>query len=151
RQPVDQRLAGPAADATRGGTRFIEFARDFVDQRIELVAERPPGARVAQSRNDTLEMLWQRLTRRSYDEAFSRAIDRLARLKGSRSTRNPNRAPPIIEHVENIGVAEIDSDRPAPRTLPVVALEIPIDAFEGDLQRNTLPGPAGDEVERRAG
>src|SRR4029453_15741153 len=48
----------------------------------------------------------------------------------------PPRAPPFVEDGADVRVAEIDTDRPAPRPAPVVPLEIPIDAFERDLQRN---------------
>ena len=56
------------------------------------------------------------------------------RLSSSAARRTscgePGRPPPFVEHVEDVGVAEIDPHRTPPRTLRVVALEIAIDARE---------------------
>jgi hypothetical protein len=66
-------------------------------------------------------------------------------------TGHANGAPPVVEGVEHIGLAEFNAHRTAARTLAVVALEVSIDARLGDLQRHTLGGPALYLLERRAG
>ena len=106
-----------------------------------------PRARADVSRSsDALEVRRQR--RRSApgelaDCRLSTATDRLT------TAVTPSRPPPLVEHVEHVGFAEVDPHRPAARTLAVVALEIPIDARERDLERHALRRPARDEVERR--
>src|SRR5205085_10441636 len=59
------------------------------------------------------------------------------------------RAAPLVEQVEHVGVTEIDLHRPPPRALAVVTLEVPIDAGAGDLERHALLGPARHDLERR--
>src|SRR5207247_6468326 len=88
-------------------------------------------------RQDPLEMRAERLFRNG------RLLTVDCRL------RNPCRPSPFVEHVEHVRLAEIDLHRPPPRTLRVVALEVPIDPFERDLERHTLRRPAGDQIERR--
>ena len=54
-----------------------------------------------------------------------------------------------VERIEHVRLAEIDLHRPAARPLPVIALEVPIDALAGDLERHSQLGPAGHELEGR--
>ena len=51
-------------------------------------------------------------------------------------------SPPLVEHVEHVGFAEIDFYGTAARTFPVVALEVPIDSLKRHLERHALVGPA---------
>src|SRR5438552_1395270 len=81
----------------------------------------------------------------------------LARLQGSRSIRlkgsrcgDTDRATPLVEDVEHVGVAEVDLHRTAARALAVVALEIPIDPRICNFQRNAPFRPRRHEIERRS-
>ena len=60
-----------------------------------------------------------------------------------------DRAPPLVEGVEHVGLAELHAHRPPARSLAVVALEVPVDAGPGHLQRDALVGPAHHPLERR--
>ena len=51
--------------------------------------------------------------------------------------------------VEDVGLAELDADRPAPRSFRVVALAVPIDAAEGHGERHALRRPARHLLEDR--
>ena len=59
-----------------------------------------------------------------------------------------SRPPPLIEHVEHVGIAEIDLHRPPARPLAIVPLEVPVDAFVGDFDGHAPRGPTTDEVKR---
>src|SRR5262245_55516709 len=59
-----------------------------------------------------------------------------------------NGAAPFIERIENIRFAKSDLDGTAPRTFCVVAIEVAIDAFARDLQRDTALRPFADLFER---
>src|ERR1044071_6482794 len=65
--------------------------------------------------------------------------------------RDTGRPAPLVEHVEHVGLAEVDANGPPPRTTAIVAFEIAVDAGARDLQRYALLRPARHEVERRTG
>src|SRR5262245_13168090 len=72
------------------------------------------------------------------------------RLCGRVTRRDAQGAAPVVEDVEDVGLAELDADRPASRPFCVVAIEVPIDTALGNSQRNTSDGPAADLLERRS-
>ena len=89
----------------------------------------------------------------------SRSRDRDAR-EGCRSSpvrarQHPAAVTPTARRqssnsVEDVGLAELDAHRTAPRSLRVVALAVPIDAAERDGERDALRRPARDLLEHRA-
>src|SRR5262249_5025078 len=100
---------------------------------------------VRQSGDDAFQMFREGL------RARGSRLGARGRGLGARSRLEPDRASPLVEDVEDVGLAEIDFDRPPPRSFPVVPLEVAIDASEGDLQRHTLLRPRRDAIERRPG
>src|SRR5262245_765645 len=66
-----------------------------------------------------------------------------------RNRRDTDRSTPVIERIEDISLAELDPHWTPPWALPVVALEIAIDAGLSDTQGNPLPRPAHHLLERR--
>ena len=105
------------------------------------------AARLRQSQDDALQMRRQRRRMFLGGRGFqpSHIVDRSP--QSSRSAE-ANRAFPLVEYVEDVGVAEIDLHRPAARAFAVVALEVAVDAREGDLDRDRLRRPAGHDLER---
>src|SRR6185436_1189310 len=53
-----------------------------------------------------------------------------------------------VEHVEHVGVAELDPHRPAPIPFRRKAVHAAVDAAAGHAQRHALGGPSRDAVER---
>ena len=70
---------------------------------------------------------------------------------GCRRTGDAGGAPPVVEDIQDIGLAEINLDRPPARAVSIVALEIPIDPLERHLDRHAAFRPTRHEVERRPG
>ena len=69
--------------------------------------------------------------------------------RARRAGRNQSKGPsPFVEGVEHVGLAEIDLDRAAARSLSIIALEVAVDAGERHLQRDALCGPSRDDLER---
>src|SRR6185503_5941646 len=63
--------------------------------------------------------------------------------------RYPGRPPPLVEHIEHVGLTEIDPDRTPARTLTVVALEVPIDTRVRHPDWDAAFGPARHQIEGR--
>src|SRR5206468_8247244 len=61
--------------------------------------------------------------------------------------RNAGRAPPLVEHVQDVGFAEVDLHRPAPRSASIVALEVAIDSLERHLDRHAAFCPPRHQIE----
>src|SRR5690348_17858539 len=74
---------------------------------------------------------------------------RLVALAGS-GRGHTHGAPPFVEHVQHVGLAELHLDGPAARTFRVIALEAAIDAPAGHLDWNAARRPAADLLEHRA-
>ena len=76
-----------------------------------------------------------------------------ARLRRFRAAlddrRHAYRPPPIVESIENVRFTEFDANRPSPGAFRVVPLEVPVDASEGDFQRNATVGPSAHLLEGR--
>ena len=68
-----------------------------------------------------------------------------------RRTGDAGGAPPVVEDIQDIGLAEINLDRPPARAVSIVALEIPIDPLERHLDRHAALRPTRHEMERRPG
>src|SRR5262249_59348627 len=58
-------------------------------------------------------------------------------------------AAPLVKHVEHVGFAEVDLDGATAWPLAIVALKVPVDSAEGDLQRDAVARPARNHVKRR--
>ena len=69
-------------------------------------------------------------------------------VRTERRDRDAHRPPPLIEHVEHIGLAILDASRPAARTLGMVAFTVAIDPPVHELQRHTPLGPGHHPIER---
>src|ERR687892_662089 len=70
-------------------------------------------------------------------------------MVGSGACGHPNRATPLVERVEHIGLAELDPDRSAAWALVLQPLAASIDAAERNFQWHTAGGPTTDEVKCR--
>src|SRR6185503_5357009 len=75
---------------------------------------------------------------------------RLTRATRLTCLRHADGSSPLVEHVEHVGLAELDAHGPPPRPLRVVALEVAIDPAHGELQRDAALRPAADLLERGA-
>src|SRR6187455_2922659 len=63
--------------------------------------------------------------------------------------RNAHGAAPFVEHVQHVGFAELDPDRPSATAFGVVPLQVSVDASVDDLQRHALLTPRTHAFERR--
>ena len=135
-----QRLARLAAQAAAPRARRVELARDAIDAARRTPAPSAPArARRRQPQHDALEM---RRQRRTGAAARLIAVDRRPVTVDCRLSVTPSRPAPLVEHVEHVGLAEVDPHRPAARTLAVVALEVAIDAATRDLERHAAAPPS---------
>ena len=62
-----------------------------------------------------------------------------------------NGAAPFVEHIHDVGFAELHANGTPPRPLGVIPVEITIDSATGYLERHTSRLPGRHEVERRPG
>src|SRR5258705_3218092 len=132
-QPIDQRVARLAANGLRFRARRVELADKVVEHGIErAIASR---AKRRQARDDAVQMCRQA------------SPTSLTHLTCPTRRRHANRSPPLVEHVEDIGLAELDRHGPPAPLLRLAALDTPIDAMHHDLQRNATPEPPLDQVE----
>src|SRR5436190_339671 len=67
--------------------------------------------------------------------------------RGIDELRHAHGAAPVVEELEDVGFAEFHAHRPAPRSLGVVALAVPIDAAADDRERHALRRPPGHLLE----
>src|SRR5688572_2847018 len=63
-------------------------------------------------------------------------------------SRDAQRAAPLVEHVHDIGLAELDPDRPSPRAFRVIPLEVAIDTTPRHVQRHAFRRPPAHLLER---
>ena len=121
--------AAPRARSSSPATRSMSASKPC--------AERRRRARVRQPQHHTLEMRGQR-----------RAVVRRGTGFGFAGCRRQRRRPRARRHSSNTSSTSASqksiADRPAARPLAVVALEVPIDAAEGDLERHALLPPSRD-------
>ena len=116
-----------AAQAARRGARRVELAPRC--DRSARRSRRRGSARTRrrQAQDDAFEMCRQRPARMA--AGGWRAGDfRVRRRPAEQLPGDADGAPPFVEDIEHIGVAEVDLHRAAARTLAVVALEVAIDA-----------------------
>ena len=144
-QPIDERLPRASPRTPRGRARRVQLARHAVDarRRTSHRGPVPSPARRSAAGGRAFEVRGQRRRlagcwRPVSDSAASgpAAIRPTARRHSSNTSSTSASQKSIFT-----------GRRRGP--LPVVALEIAIDAAEGDLQRHALRGPARDEIERR--
>ena len=69
---------------------------------------------------------------------------------GGASSGDPGSAPPFVEYVKDIGLAEIHPHRTPAGAFAIVAFEVAVDAAERDLQRHACASPARDQLEARS-
>src|SRR5690606_29913745 len=65
-------------------------------------------------------------------------------------TMHADRTAPLVEDVEDVGLAVLDPDRPTAGALRVVALHAAVDAAVRHLERHTALGPAAHALECRS-
>ena len=107
RRPRSSRL-GVAADPARRCAREVEFAGHAIDQRVTLGAESSGRQRAREPQNDPLEMCRQRRARLRRSVGLVRVPVTIRRPE-----RQADRAAPLVERVEDVGLAEFDAHRPA--------------------------------------
>ena len=124
----------------------VERLRDAIDQGVGVRAERARCTRVCQPKKHALQVNPQ--------PGFGRWSSGTFLGPGfpsfrDRSRRQTSRTPPLVEDIEDVGFAEVNLDRPPPRTFAVVTREVAIDAAERDLDRHAVCRPPRHEIERR--
>src|SRR5262245_38365040 len=132
----------------RGVLESIERSHGTLEKGCQVLSVDHPGAQGRQFLNQSLDMSRQRPSSSWWctvtaDGGGRRTLGRFDR------NRNTNRAAPPIERIEDIGLAELDANRSASRTLAIVALEVPIDSGIGNLQRHPLLCPTRHLLEGR--
>ena len=160
------RLGDAARHGAASSSSRARGVEQLAIQRRETIEQRGPAprrARASRSRADRSSSRTASSSARSNAarpcrpprSAVSRAMARsrcagsVSRFAGASALRgridelrHADRAPPVVEQLEDVGLAELDAHRPAPRSLRVVALAVAIDAAEGDRERHALRRPA---------
>ena len=143
-QSIEKLATRLSSNAFGRGAMAVQFPDDSIEDIVECLIAATAERR--QAGDDAIEMGRQRLMppRPVFGGVGPAAADRSdAGLVG-----DPDRAPPFVEGIQNVRLAEFDPHRTATWSFGVVAFEVSIDSVTRNLQRHSPAGPPEDLLER---